>query len=114
MNDKDERPQRVFRIDQSKRVETGGLQFENDVPGFFIRGDDCMDLILAYGVILRSDHFIAHKPGFRSFFKHYRLLTPEEHEKNLKIFLYERLWELFMKMSAETRANRSRMNEEPL
>lgn len=47
-----ERPQHIFRIDAQKRVETGGVQFENDFPGYFIRGDDCLQLLHGIGMVI--------------------------------------------------------------
>lgn len=31
-------------IETDQRVETGPLQFGDDWPGLFVRGDDCIDL----------------------------------------------------------------------
>jgi hypothetical protein len=50
------RPQHVFRVDPKERVETGGVQFEYDHPGYFIRGDDCFKLLVHIGTILRDAH----------------------------------------------------------
>jgi hypothetical protein len=49
-----DRPQQVFRIDTKERVETGGLQFEYDHPGYFISGDDCFKLLVHIGTTLRN------------------------------------------------------------
>lgn len=45
---KENKPQHVFRKNPSKRVETGGLQFEDDWAGYFIRGDDCLNFMNLY------------------------------------------------------------------
>ena len=35
---------RFIEVDLEERVETGAVQFGNDWPGLFIRGDDCLQL----------------------------------------------------------------------
>ena len=35
---------RITRNKDFSRVETGAIRFEDDWPGIFIRGDDCMRL----------------------------------------------------------------------
>lgn len=35
------------------RVETGAVQFGDDWPGLFVRGDDCFALALAWYTLLR-------------------------------------------------------------
>lgn len=51
-----DRPQQVFRVDPKKRVETGGVQFEYDHPGYFISHDDCFKLLVNIGTILKNAH----------------------------------------------------------
>jgi hypothetical protein len=46
--DKKGKTQHVFRKEPSGRVETGGLQFEDDWPGYFIRGDECFNFFTCY------------------------------------------------------------------
>lgn len=50
------RPQHVFRVDQGEKIETGGVQFEYDHPGYFIRGEDCFALLVQIGTVLRDAH----------------------------------------------------------
>ena len=49
-----DRPQHVFRVDPKVRVETGGVQFEYDHPGYFISNDDCFKLLVHIGTILKN------------------------------------------------------------
>ena len=49
-----DRPQHVFRVDTKERVETGGLQFEYDHPGYFISNQDCFKLLVHVGTILKN------------------------------------------------------------
>ena len=42
--------------DKDGRVETGMLQIDDDWPGLFIRGDDCMQL-----KFLIEDYLLVHK-----------------------------------------------------
>ncbi len=51
---RNDRPQHVFRIDRKERVETGGLQFEYDHPGYFISNNDCFKLLVHVGTILKN------------------------------------------------------------
>lgn len=37
------------------RVETGGIQFNDDWPGLFIRGDSCAALLLDIDCLLKDD-----------------------------------------------------------
>ena len=38
---------RLIDIDLSERVETEAIQFGDDFPGLFVRGDDCLTLFFA-------------------------------------------------------------------
>lgn len=49
-----DRPRQVFRVEQKERVETGGVQFEYDHPGYFINNDDCFRLLVHVGTILKN------------------------------------------------------------
>lgn len=51
-----DRPQHIFRTESAERVETGGLQFEYDHPGYFISNDDCFRLLVNVGTILKNAH----------------------------------------------------------
>jgi len=51
-----ERPQHVFRTNPKERVETGGLQFEYDHPGYFISNSDCFRLLVHVGTVLKNAH----------------------------------------------------------
>ena len=51
-----DRPQHVFRVDTSEKIETGGLQFEYDHPGYFISSEDCFRLLVSVGTILKNAH----------------------------------------------------------
>ncbi len=51
---RNDRPQHVFRVDSKERVETGGLQFEYDHPGYFISNNDCYKLLVHVGTILKN------------------------------------------------------------
>jgi hypothetical protein len=53
---KKDRPQHIFRSDPKERVETGGVQFEYDHPGYFIDFDDCYKLLINVGTILKNAH----------------------------------------------------------
>lgn len=45
--------------EQEERVETGPIQFGDDWPGFFLRGDDCAKLIATYETLkICNDHVI--------------------------------------------------------
>ncbi len=44
----------MFRVDPKERVETGGLQFEYDHPGYFISNHDCFKLLVHVGTILKN------------------------------------------------------------
>lgn len=54
---------RKLIVDTGERVETGGLQVNDDWAGFFIRGDDCLkyfalfESILDNGNLNRMDKF---------------------------------------------------------
>lgn len=46
----------------NKRVETGVVQFEDDWPGIFIRGDDCFAYAMALDTVIKrykvdAEHF---------------------------------------------------------
>jgi hypothetical protein len=49
-----------FLPQQEERVETGAVQFGDDWPGLFIRGDDCMVLRIALESVKRH---VAAMPG---------------------------------------------------
>jgi hypothetical protein len=38
-----------------KRIETGPVQFNDDWPGIFIRGDECFAYYLALREVLKAD-----------------------------------------------------------
>jgi len=48
------RPQHVFRAEPKERIETGGLQFEYDHPGYFISNGDCFKLLVHVGTVLKN------------------------------------------------------------
>lgn len=48
------RPQHIFRVDTKERVETGGVQFEYDHPGYFISNGECFKLLVNVGTILKN------------------------------------------------------------
>lgn len=50
----DNRPQHVFRVDPLGRVKTGALQFEYDHPGYFISNEDCFQLLVSIGTLLKN------------------------------------------------------------
>jgi hypothetical protein len=39
------------------RVETGALQFNDDWPGLFVRGDDCIYLSMLLHKIINNEEF---------------------------------------------------------
>lgn len=47
---------RKINIDQAERVETGPVQFNDDWPGYFIRGDNAMGLALIIKDVLASQN----------------------------------------------------------
>ena len=49
-----DRPQHVFRVDSKEKIETGGLQFECDHPGYFINNKDCFQLLVHIGTTLKN------------------------------------------------------------
>jgi hypothetical protein len=85
MNVRNKKLQHAVRVDSSERVETGGLQFEDDFPGYFIRGDDCANIVHSYWKVKDS---IAR--------------LPEEYAKEMGTF-YEQCFKYHvMKMLEET------------
>lgn len=63
---------RKIHIYQTDRVETGPLQFNNDWPGYFIRGDNAMGLALDIEDALASENNAIARVRLESFAKHLR------------------------------------------
>jgi len=69
-------------IETDQRVETGPLQFGDDWPGLFVRGDDCIDL--AYALERALPHLIGQSHIIASRFVStifYQVLGAEKHER---------------------------------
>jgi hypothetical protein len=47
---------RTIKTDLKERVETGAVKFDNDWPGLFIRGDDCLSLKIIIERIIQIPH----------------------------------------------------------
>ncbi len=44
----------VLKVERENRVETGVVQFNDDWPGVFIRGDDCRGFAMAIKSVLEG------------------------------------------------------------
>ena len=60
---------RKIHIYQTDRVETGPLQFNDDWPGYFIRGDNAMGLILTIQDVLADPKNAIARAQLESFAK---------------------------------------------
>lgn len=49
-----DRPQHIFRVDPKEKVQTGGVQFEYDHPGYFISNEDCFKLLVHISTTLKN------------------------------------------------------------
>src|SRR5436190_7266395 len=50
------------------RVETGAVQFGDDYPGYFIRGDDCAALVMFWDVIAKALRDSQTVPGMAKYY----------------------------------------------
>lgn len=48
------KPRKIITDLENSRVETGGVQFNDDWPGLFIRGDNCAALLIEINYVFQE------------------------------------------------------------